>query len=95
MSYVVAYDISDDADRDRVAQVLSGYGHRVQYSVFELDIDAKTLVDVVSDLEPYVAGVVDSVRIYRRCAACATSSHVLGRGARSDLAPGGGEAWIV
>lgn len=32
--YVAAYDVSDDRRRGRVARVLSGYGERVQRSVF-------------------------------------------------------------
>lgn len=95
MAYVIAYDISDDRQRERIAEILGGYGHRVQYSVFELNVDAKTLVDVVAEIEPHVAGTVDSVRIYRQCAICAASVHVLGRGSRADADPGGGAAWIV
>jgi len=31
---LVAYDISSDARRDRVAVLLQGFGERIQYSVF-------------------------------------------------------------
>lgn len=34
---LVAYDISDDPRRDRVAVLLQRYGERVQYSVFLVD----------------------------------------------------------
>lgn len=34
---LVAYDISNDATRDRVAVALQSYGQRVQYSVFLVD----------------------------------------------------------
>jgi CRISPR-associated protein Cas2 len=34
---LVAYDVSDDARRDRVAVMLQGHGDRVQYSVFIVD----------------------------------------------------------
>lgn len=34
---LVAYDITDDRRRDRVAVILQGYGERVQYSVFLVD----------------------------------------------------------
>jgi len=33
--FVVAYDLTDDRERRRVAAVLEGYGFRLQYSVFE------------------------------------------------------------
>lgn len=32
--YAVAYDLSDDRERDRVSKVLKGWGHRAQKSVF-------------------------------------------------------------
>lgn len=34
--YVAVYDLAGDRERDRVADVLAGFGFRVQYSVFEL-----------------------------------------------------------
>ncbi|MHC5821254.1 MAG: CRISPR-associated endonuclease Cas2, partial [Nostoc sp.] len=33
--YVIVYDISCDKRRKKVSDLLSGYGQRVQYSVFE------------------------------------------------------------
>jgi CRISPR-associated protein Cas2 len=38
--YVIAYDIADDGRREDVATLLSGYGPRVQLSVFECDVRA-------------------------------------------------------
>ena len=38
MRYVVTYDIADDRRREDVATLLSGYGPRVQLSVFECDL---------------------------------------------------------
>lgn len=55
--YLVAYDIPDDRRRLRVAKVLSGFGDRVQYSVFVLDATpvkfarAQRAVEDVADLE--------------------------------------------
>ena len=34
---LVAYDVSNDARRDRVAVALQGFGERIQYSVFIVD----------------------------------------------------------
>lgn len=67
--YVVAYDVPDDRRRTRVATVLQGFGRRVQYSVFLVEVaDVKrarlerALVDVIDpeddsiiigDLGPY------------------------------------------
>ena len=35
MHYTVAYDITDDKRRNKVAKILKDFGKRVQYSVFE------------------------------------------------------------
>jgi CRISPR-associated protein Cas2 len=34
---LVAYDIANDARRDRIAVTLQAYGERIQYSVFVVD----------------------------------------------------------
>lgn len=38
MIVVVAYDIVDDGRREDVARLVSGYGPRVQLSVFECEV---------------------------------------------------------
>lgn len=41
---LVAYDITDDGRRTRLAKVLSKYGDRVQYSIFVVDAAPGKLV---------------------------------------------------
>jgi CRISPR-associated protein Cas2 len=43
--YVAAYDITDDRIRQRVARVLGGFGHRLQYSVYEVWLETDELPD--------------------------------------------------
>ena len=43
MRMVISYDVSDDRRRRKVATMLEGCGFRVQYSVFECDLDAEAL----------------------------------------------------
>ncbi|MEW6364124.1 MAG: CRISPR-associated endonuclease Cas2 [Acidobacteriota bacterium] len=84
MRHIIAYDIEDDAVRSRVATVLEGYGQRVQLSVFECDLDEKSvraLVDALtSTLGEQDAG---NIRLYRTCADCYAASIGLGRIART------------
>jgi CRISPR-associated protein Cas2 len=40
--FLIAYDIADDGRREEVSALLSGYGPRVQYSVFEVVLSSKT-----------------------------------------------------
>ncbi len=61
---VVAYDIEDDRRRSRVARTLEGYGERVQYSVFECEIEERHLERLVRSLERLMQPG-DAIRIYR------------------------------
>lgn len=88
---MVAYDVSDDGRRTRVAKALESWGDRVQYSVFEVDCDARQLATLVNQLEPLIWQATDSIRIYRLCGACANATHFVGaRGFHSEPA-----AWVV
>ena len=49
--YVIAYDISSQRERSRVSRVLSGYGFRVQKSVFECSLSAGGKARLEAELE--------------------------------------------
>ena len=42
--FLIAYDITDDLRRNRVAKTLESYGDRIQYSVFLVDTKPAKLV---------------------------------------------------
>jgi len=85
MGYVViSYDISDDRTRRRVANVLADYGKRVQYSVFECRIDAKTLDKIIALLKPFAEGN-DSIRVYQICENCLKKVVLLGSGELTEV----------
>lgn len=62
--YVVAYDITDDKRRQKVADLLEGYGKRVQYSVFECVLNQVKYDELRSKLKKKVNLFEDSVRFY-------------------------------
>jgi CRISPR-associated protein Cas2 len=62
--YVVAYDISDDKRRKKVADLLEGYGKRVQYSVFECVLAQSKYDELRLRLKERVNFSEDSVRFY-------------------------------
>lgn len=65
MRYVVTYDIADDGRRDDVATLLSGYGPRVQLSVFECDVRSRAeAAALTGKLRGLVDPVEDQVRMY-------------------------------
>ncbi|GAA4409858.1 CRISPR-associated endonuclease Cas2 [Actinokineospora soli] len=65
MIVVVAYDIVDDRRREDVAMALSGYGPRVQLSVFECDVPTTAeLHRLRARLRELIDPLEDQVRMY-------------------------------
>jgi CRISPR-associated protein Cas2 len=62
--YVVAYDIPCDKRRKKVADLLEGYGQRVQYSVFECALSAAKYKELQKRLRSRVKLEKDRIRIY-------------------------------
>lgn len=61
----MAYDIADDRRREDVATLLSGFGPRVQLSVFECDVRGrKEAASLQSKLRELIDPVEDQVRLY-------------------------------
>ncbi len=48
--YLVTYDITSNKIRNKIAKCLSGYGNRVQYSVFECEIHPKKFKQLYREL---------------------------------------------
>lgn len=66
--YVISYDISENKIRNKVAKILEGYGKRIQYSVFECDIDENLYVKLYKQLlEQTIDSKTDSIIIYKLC----------------------------
>ena len=70
MHYTVAYDITDDKRRNRVAKILKDFGTRIQYSVFECDTDRRALLRLQSRLENVIDSSEDTITFYHLCATC-------------------------
>ena len=80
MRYVIAYDISDDDRRTRLAHLLEGHGRRVQYSVFECQLGERELLRLRRDMLRVIDPSTDSIRIYGLCGRCRAALEVLGTG---------------
>lgn len=50
-SYIVVYDITSDAERNKISDLLAGVGVRVQYSVFETKLSKKQLTELIQKLQ--------------------------------------------
>lgn len=64
--YLVAYDIGDDDRRDDVSLFLTGYGPRVQLSVFEVELPNAAAATVFrGQLRGLIDPDDDQIRLYR------------------------------
>lgn len=91
--FVVAYDISDRT-RDRVAQICLDYGSRIQYSVFQCDIQPDRANDLVRRALKHLDPADDRMHVFQLCGTCSDRTRVLGRiNEPSPVRPEG--AWVI
>ncbi len=65
MLYLITYDIADDRRREDVATLLSGYGPRVQLSVFECELRTRhEAAGLRAALRDLIDPIEDQVRVY-------------------------------
>jgi len=77
---IVAYDISDDKRRYKIAKCLEGYGVRVNYSVFECVLKTGSIKKMITSLNKLLNTNEDTIRIYYLCKECIKQVDVLGDG---------------
>lgn len=61
---VVVYDISDNKRRVKLSNFLEGYGHRIQFSVFECFITLDEMRQLYQKVKKLVSPKEDNVRFY-------------------------------
>lgn len=70
---IISYDIANDKLRTKFSKYLLRFGHRIQYSVYEIDNSPKILKNIISDIENRYKksfGQMDSVYIFNLSASC-------------------------
>lgn len=70
MFILVTYDIKDDKKWNKICNILKNYGNRVQYSVFEYNINEKIYKKLINKLLPHINNNEDSLRLYYICKEC-------------------------
>lgn len=80
MFTIISYDIVQDRRRAKVMKYLKGWGTRVQYSVFECELDAREFTTVLRELTTLIDRTTDSVRCYRLDEAAVKRIQIVGIG---------------
>jgi CRISPR-associated protein Cas2 len=76
---VVSYDVADDRRRHKVMKTLEGYGHRVQFSVFECELRPADLEKLKARLKTLIQPAEDDIRFYDLCESCQGKVTMLGK----------------
>lgn len=85
---MISYDISNNKKRTRFAKYLSKFGHRLQFSVFEIDNGPRVLTNIVADINNKFAKdfeQCDSVYIFQMSQTCQIQRFGYARNENKDL----------
>lgn len=76
MYYLIAYDIENNKNRKKISDLLECYGYRVNYSVFECELNKTKLKKLLNEIEEkkYIDKKYDSLRFYHICKNCIPKS---------------------
>ena len=77
MKYLIAYDIENNKRRKKVSDELEAYGYRVNFSVFECELNKTKMKKLVEKLEELIDKKIDSLRFYHICENCVPKSFEL------------------
>lgn len=78
--YLVSYDITSDKRRRKIAKILENYGKRVQYSVFECELDEERYRKLYGEITKATLDMEDgSVRFYHLCGNCVPKMRLIGQ----------------
>jgi len=72
MHFVVAYDITNDKRRKKLSDLLDTYGTRVNYSVYEIELNETKYNKLIGEIhtKKLLNEKYDSIRFYHICQNC-------------------------
>ena len=85
---IVSYDISDDKKRAKFAKYLTRFGHRIQYSVFEIENSSRILKNIQADIDNRFMKVFDqsdSVYIFELSPSCKVTRYGFAKNEENDF----------
>ena len=85
---LVSYDISNDKLRTRFSKFLKKFGHRLQYSVFEIRNSERVVQIITTQIESYFSKQfeqTDSVMIFKMSNTCEITKYGYAKNDEEDL----------
>ena len=76
---IIAYDITEDSRRNKVAALLEAHGTRRNKSVFECMVSESQLKKIRTELAQFIDATTDTVLVYRICLDCYIKSELIGK----------------
>ena len=80
MFHLVAYDIASPKRLKKIASLCLDYGVRIQYSVFQFDLNEELTACFLDRLQEIIDPAQDSVMVIPVCGTCRKKIHVFGQG---------------
>ncbi len=85
---LISYDISNDKKRAKFAKYLEQYGHRIQYSVFEITNSPRLLNNIMNDIDNKFKKKFDqsdSVYIFNLSSSCKVTKYGYAKNEDNDI----------
>lgn len=85
---IISYDISNDKKRTKFAKYLEKFGHRIQYSVFEIDNSNRVLKNIQADIDNRFMKEFDqsdSIYIFELSPKCKVSRYGYAKNEENDF----------
>lgn len=85
---IISYDISNDKKRAKFSKYIQKFGHRLQYSVYEIDNSERILNNIITDLNNKFIKQFDqsdSVYIFQLSSSCKVTKYGYAKNEDADL----------
>lgn len=85
---IISYDISNDKLRTKFSKYLCRFGHRLQYSVFEIDNSERLLSNIEADIKNKFEKQFsqnDSIIIFRMSKTCKITRYGYAKNDNDDI----------
>lgn len=85
---LISYDISDNKKRARFSKFIKKFGHRLQFSVYEIDNSERILNNILTSIDNVFIKEFDqsdSVYVFKMSSSCSVIKYGYAKNEDSDL----------